>query len=135
VTRQLPRIVERHPSAYAVYSTRPAAQCWLYEVWDDQNRLAYVGIADDFDRRWRQHVSKSWWLNEIEVKQVYVFGYRSRSEAKQVEAATIHDQHPVYNTALETGSYRRYRINQDRIDELGDDYCSPVKRRYFEGGA
>lgn len=129
----LPRLQEVRRDAYATYSCRPDARCWLYEVWDDQNRLAYVGIADDFDRRWRQHVSKSWWLNEINVATVYVIGYQSRSEAKQLEAAVIHEQHPVYNTAPESASYARYKLNQDRIDELGDQYMSPVKKRYFQG--
>jgi predicted GIY-YIG superfamily endonuclease len=42
----------------------------MYEVWDDGGRLAYVGIADDFARRWRQHIEHSWWMGEITVAYV-----------------------------------------------------------------
>ena len=82
--------------------------CHTYEVWDAQNRLAYVGIADDFERRWEQHQRQSWWLGEITVDHIVVITYTSRLGARLSEAAMINEQSPVYNTAHELGAYREY---------------------------
>lgn len=117
----------------AAYEWRPEARCWVYEVWDTQNRLCYVGVADDFDRRWRQHYSKSWWMREIRVERVYVDGYETRSFARQVEAETIHDQSPVYNTMMERYWYQKsqeWLTDPERPTEFD---CVPVKKRYFKG--
>jgi excinuclease UvrABC nuclease subunit len=131
MTTGLPLIQEVDWPPYRIYADRQQANCWVYEVWDDHNRLAYVGIADDFDRRWQQHASRSWWLSEIHVGRVFVTGYRSRTEARYVEAETIHDQSPIYNTNLEQSTYRRYRA----VAAVSDDtYCTPVRKRYFKGG-
>ena len=79
-----------------------------YEVWDTRGRLAYVGIADDFMKRWAQHVRQSWWLGEIEVAYVTVIRYATRAGARLSEAAMINEQSPVYNTARESAAYRAY---------------------------
>lgn len=82
--------------------------CWTYEVWDTRNRLAYVGLADSFPKRWAQHERTSWWLGEIEVERVVLIGWMDREDARQHEAAVINEQNPVYNTATEAPAYRRY---------------------------
>lgn len=105
-----------------------AARCWVYEVWDTQNRLAYVGIADNWERRWAQHESKSWWLNEITVQRIYLNGYRTRAEAQETEAEVIATQSPVYNTRQEHGAYERALSNPNRFD---GEWCRPVGKRYF----
>lgn len=91
----------------------PPAECWEYEVWDADDRLVYVGVADNFDRRWRQHEDKSWWLNEVKLKYVVVNGYRSRDEARQVEAQVINEHAPVYNTNREIRHYKRFLEHWD----------------------
>lgn len=108
------------------YEGRPPANCWVYEVWDTQGRLAYVGIADNFEKRWRSHQHSSWWLSEIEIWYVSVHGFRSRREARKIEAAVINTQSPVYNTRRETSSYRCYLATSHDGDE-----CRPVKKRVF----
>lgn len=130
----LPRIVELYPPQYDYYKNCPAARSWVYEVWDTRDRLAYVGIADDFDRRWRQHVDKSWWLHEIQVAQIFVEGYFTRDEARQIEAEVINSQSPVYNTSRELAAYRRYKaFDTDPSRPWHDFELVPVKKRYFEG--
>jgi hypothetical protein len=119
-----------HPAVlpeYAhLYEGRPDANCWVYEVWDTRGRLAYVGIADSFERRWQQHISSSWWLGEIDVWYISVYGYRTRWEARRVEACTINQQCPVYNTRLETSAYEAYLTTcEDEWD------CIPMKKRLF----
>jgi len=111
------------------YDDLPEPRCWVYEVWDTRGRLAYVGIADNFERRWAQHVRASWWLGEIEIWYIHLCGYRTRSEAEQIEACTIDDQCPVYNTRTESGAFRRY-LRSMAAEQL-DDYLVPVKKRRF----
>jgi predicted GIY-YIG superfamily endonuclease len=110
------------------YALRPPAKCWVYEIWDTKNRLAYVGIADNFERRWAQHGAKSWWLNEITIARVFLNGYRTRFEAQKVEAETIHYQSPVYNTRMEHSALAAWHRGSDNEDD-----CIPVKKRFFEG--
>lgn len=93
--------------------------CYTYEVWDTMGRLAYVGIADDFARRWGQHVRQSWWLGEIEVAHIDVIEYRTRTTARMSEAAMINEQSPVYNTAREEGAYRAYLAAMESDDWPG----------------
>lgn len=115
-----------------VRSGQPPARCHVYEVRDVNNRMLYAGIADNFERRWAQHVRKSWWLRETELWYVRVHGYRSRDDARQVEAALINDEHPVYNTNTETWAYRKYQelfTDQSRLDDEWD--CVPVSKRLF----
>ena len=120
------------PEYRHLYTNTPAARCWVYEVWDTQHRLAYVGIADNFERRWRQHCTSSWWLGEIDVWYIDLHGYRTRNEAEQVEAATINEQSPVYNTRLETRAYARYlRLWSDPYRPTDEMDCIPVKKRRF----
>lgn len=110
----------------------PAPQTVVYEVWDTFNRLVYVGVADNFERRWSQHRSSSWWLGEIEVQNVVVQGYRSRSEARQVEASVINDQAAVYNTNLETGMYKMWMgLWEDPYRPTDDWDCVPVTTIYY----
>ena len=123
------------PDLAAKYNARPPAACWVYEIRDKRRRLLYVGIADNFERRWTQHRAKSWWMNEVQVTSVYLNGYRSRWEARQVEASTIATESPVYNTQLESRALRGYEalfVDPRRpVDALD---CVPVKKRYYKGG-
>lgn len=107
-----------------VFGEPQEAKCWVYEVYAS-GRLVYVGIADNFERRWSQHVQNSWWLGEVEVDAVSVLGYRSRSEARMEEAARIHHQNPPYNTNREASSYRRW------MAVTGGEPIPSVARRAF----
>ncbi len=115
-------------------SGAPAPHCFVYRVWDTHGRLAYVGIAENFERRWLQHVHLSWWMGEITVRLVVVHGYRSRAEARQVEAAAINEEKPVFNTNRETAAYERflelYDLGSDR--PIDDWDCRWVSVRRFE---
>lgn len=121
------------PDFHARY---PEAHCFVYEVWDSMHRLAYVGIADNFERRWQQHRRSSWWLGEIDIWYIDIFGYRSRWEARQMEACVINEQSPIYNTSLESAAYREYRaLWEDPERPIDDLDCVPVKRRRFAGAS
>lgn len=71
----------------------------VYEIYDEDGRLLYVGVTDDFERRMRQHAHTKWWWNPDQQHSI-VFEYPNRGEALRVEAETIRSQRPVYNLAL-----------------------------------
>lgn len=108
-----------HESPAVWAARRGGDMCHVYEVWDDRGRLAYVGIADDFERRWDQHLRSSWWLGEIRVWHVTVRTYPSRFHARMAEAAAINEQAPVYNTAHESTAYREYQRHNDDPEWIG----------------
>ncbi|TFD74713.1 GIY-YIG nuclease family protein [Cryobacterium fucosi] len=101
------------------------AKCFMYQVFDTDERLVYVGIADNFERRWQQHVSMSWWLGEIAVQRIEVWGYRSRFEARLVEAFMINVHHPIYNINKEESSYRSWsqRLEEHALSGKSTDSC------------
>jgi predicted GIY-YIG superfamily endonuclease len=37
----------------------------LYRLYDDADRLVYVGLAYDFHKRMKQHAAKSWWWEQV----------------------------------------------------------------------
>lgn len=86
--------------------------------------LVYVGIADDFEKRWQQHRRSSWWLNEVIVSEVSVFWMGCREHARQIEASVIHHERPRYNTAVEAAAYARYlaaaTVWPVRVEEIYD---------------
>lgn len=107
------------------YGEPSEANCWVYEVYASGN-LVYVGIADNFERRWSQHVQKSWWVGEIQVDIVQVLGFSTRAEARLEEAACINQRNPTYNTNLERSSYARWKAMVGAGESI-----VPVARRAF----
>lgn len=106
--------------------------CYVYEVWDVMNRLVYAGIAENFERRWAQHKRSSYWLGEVSVKFVHVDGYRSRSEARQIEASLINEQSAIYNTDRELSSYALYLKLWEDPSRTSDPLdCVPVSRTIY----
>lgn len=83
--------------------------CAVYLVRAIGIGLVYVGISEDFDRRWDQHRRRSWWLREVIVDQVDVHWMPSREAASQVEAAVIDLCRPQFNSATELAALGRYR--------------------------
>lgn len=132
-TRLSGEVVEKIVIELSDRGPAPAPRCYVYEVWDTRNRLAYVGMADHFERRWAQHRRNSYWMGEIEVRMVHISGYRSREDARQVEAGTINDQSAVYNTDKEAPAYARYRAlwgNEARMNDPWD--CAPITRTIYK---
>jgi hypothetical protein len=67
----------------------------LYRIYGDADLLLYIGISDDFGRRWRQHAKKQpWWP---ERRWMTVDWYDSRAEAEDAETAAIKAEGPVHN--------------------------------------
>jgi predicted GIY-YIG superfamily endonuclease len=67
----------------------------IYRMYDAAGVLLYIGISNDFGRRWAQHAeSKPWWP---EVNRQAVEWRSSRAEALAAEAGAIKTEQPKYN--------------------------------------
>jgi predicted GIY-YIG superfamily endonuclease len=68
----------------------------LYRVRGEAGLLLYIGISNDFGRRWKQHARKQPWWGEKRSLSVDKW-YPSREEAEAAEAAAIQAERPKHN--------------------------------------
>lgn len=105
----------------------------LYRLFDDQERLLYIGIAVHPDRRWRQHArdnAETWWP-DVQRKEVEWFETRER--AAEAEAEAIRREGPPYNwhhTAAYNDPARGWRTPAP----VPSSRASEERRRVFERG-
>lgn len=92
----------------------------LYRIYDAKDALLYIGITNNFGRRWAQHgARKPWWR---QVRRQTVLWYDSRAEAEAAEVAAIRNEHPLHNThnAVRTPARRPRRAAlPSRIERTG----------------
>lgn len=68
----------------------------MYRIRGEADALLYIGVSDDFGRRWKQHAKKQPWWHEMRSLSVDCW-YESRPEAEAAEAAAIKAEQPKYN--------------------------------------
>lgn len=104
----------------------PYDGCHTYEVWtlrDGATVLAYVGIADKFESRWKSHQAQSWWLGETDVRRIDVTAWKSREAARRYEATRINDADaPLYNVRDERAAHVRAQSDDGWWDEMLSSY-------------
>ena len=87
---------------------QPPERTALYRLYDTDDRLLYVGIANNPERRWKQHAYEKadlWW-HEVTDKTVEWF--ESREKAAAAEIIAIRAEYPRYNDAHTEESYEDY---------------------------
>lgn len=68
----------------------------IYRLYDADNRLLYVGISRDVEKRWATHKkTKPWWK---EVARKDVVWLKSRTAAFHAEHLAIVEEHPLHNS-------------------------------------
>lgn len=68
---------------------------FLYRWWGPNDRLLYVGITNDLERRTGEHAAEKPWIAEAVGATVETFP--SRSAALAAEERAIFSENPVYN--------------------------------------
>ena len=68
----------------------------LYRVYGEADLLLYIGISNDFGRRWKQHAKRQPWWAEMRRLAVDEW-FDSRPEAEEAETAAIKAEKPKYN--------------------------------------
>jgi len=76
----------------------------VYWAYGDDGELLYVGLTNDWPRRWREHGPMAW-----EVKRLEFEWFLSREEAEPRERQAIIAGKPKYNSAHhhDIGAWRR----------------------------
>lgn len=83
--------------------TAPVEEVALYRVFGADDLLLYVGISNEFGRRWKEHAkTKPWWLERRRLTVDEWFS--SRQDAEAAEIAAIRTENPKYNL-------RRHRLH------------------------
>lgn len=72
-----------------------SARTALYRLYDQDDRLLYVGISNEPERRLLAHRADKEWWPEVESTQLDWFD--SRLEAARAETKAIADEGPAYN--------------------------------------
>jgi hypothetical protein len=68
----------------------------LYRLYDDNDRLLYVGVTHSLSNRFGQHAEgKPWWP---QVRRRTAAWYEDRKQVLAAEARAIMDEEPLYNT-------------------------------------
>lgn len=67
----------------------------LYRIWGDAD-LLYIGITNNFGRRWNQHAKRQPWWDEMRRLTVDEW-FGSREDAEAAEVAAIRAENPKYN--------------------------------------
>lgn len=67
----------------------------VYRLYDAADRLLYVGVAYDFDKRFKDHAkSKAWWPDVVRKDVVW---FDNRLDAMWEESRAIDNENPVHN--------------------------------------
>ncbi len=68
---------------------------WIYRVYDEADRLLYLGVTKDWERRRSEHSRAPWWP---EAHHITVTAYGAdKAAAYDAEANAIVDERPLYN--------------------------------------
>ena len=86
----------------------------LYELYDKNDNLIYIGISDHFPRRLNEHFKTKHWYKQIAT--IRLFYFNSRGELEQEEKERIENNLPLFN--------RMY--NSDNIEQAIIDYTIDV---------
>lgn len=94
---------------------------YLYRFYSKKGPLLYVGITDNFERRYQQHKATARWWDEQghHEKKVYV----NRKWAEQAEREAIRTEQPVFN------------IRHNPRDGGGARKVNPLSGAWFLGDA
>ena len=68
----------------------------VYRAYDHRGNLVYVGVAEDWGRRWYQHSRKKRFFPF--VRELHIDWFSTREEALAHEAKLIGEHQPIFNT-------------------------------------
>jgi predicted GIY-YIG superfamily endonuclease len=82
----------------------------VYRIFGDASLLLYIGISDNFGRRWQQHARQQPWWDEH--RQMTIDWHETRELAKTAETAAIKTEGPKFNVIHADGEHAR-KVRQD----------------------
>ena len=91
----------------------------LYHVYDGAEGLLYIGVSNDFGRRWQQHARKQPWWDER--RRMTVDFYDDREEALDAEALAIFHEQPKHNVMHRKQAQRLVRLKRQAVTVPGPE--------------
>lgn len=84
----------------------------VYRLYDADDALLYVGVANRPAERWGTHANRPWWTR---VARTEITQYPTREEALRGEAKAIRAEHPLHNQVVPNpdGSVRGAHLRED----------------------
>jgi predicted GIY-YIG superfamily endonuclease len=98
---------------------------YLYRLWDDQDRLLYVGISKSAINRLHQHLEQQPWAQQI-TKQTIERCF-TRDEAVYAERQAIKNEKPLHNIA-HNGSSGPTPRHVTHIPNVSDESIASIER-------
>lgn len=93
--------------------------CAVYRHYDSDDRLLYVGISVDPERRAKSHKGQGWWSRFMARETVT--WHEDTASAKSAERAAIEDEHPLFNVShncVDNPTIVKYLVANDALDLL-----------------
>ena len=75
----------------------------VYQVWDDEWNVLYVGISDNAFRRLSEHARSSQWWPRADF--LRIDRYQDRWSARKTEAVVIALDEPLFNIAQDESAF------------------------------
>lgn len=72
---------------------------FLYRLFDSAEKLLYIGVTTDCEKRIHTHRSEKSWGNRIECASIKE--YDSKQDAMRAEREAIEHENPAYNRSLQ----------------------------------
>lgn len=96
--------------------------CALYRLYDEDDRLLYVGVSDAPELRWKQHGYEKPWWGEVARKEVEWLPTRTKGLA--AERRAIVEESPAYNVRSANGNSRLPLDGTDKPESLWWQYVT-----------
>ncbi|CAB4218072.1 GIY-YIG nuclease superfamily [uncultured Caudovirales phage] len=92
----------------------------IYRLFNSEDRLLYIGITEDWARRFKQHSRvQPWWDRVASVKLEFV---DSLETAQVLEANAIKREHPLHNSSHSSDVLHWYVIwREDELDFIREN--------------
>lgn len=97
---------------------------YVYRVYDDADRLIYVGCTNNLFRRLAQQEEMAWWAPQGAKVRAKV--YPTQTEGLAAERKAIQTEHPRWNVGA-----RKWRRNRDWTHEQYVDYVTAILNSGF----
>lgn len=104
----------------------------LYRIWGDGDLLLYIGISNDFGRRWKEEAKQQPWWPEMRRLTADAF-FESRAQAEAAEEAAIRTEGPKYNKRHVTPGSRA--AEREEVLALLNSRLKPLFLTYKQAAA
>jgi predicted GIY-YIG superfamily endonuclease len=104
----------------------------LYRMYDIDGALLYVGITNNWPRRYLAHEQDKWWIGDVALVEFEDYDYRDQAEI--AECRVIEDERPIHNDMLAVVSpvgrsdeRQSFRVALRSVNSYGQDAAEALR--------